>query len=353
MKLRQKSLYLVVFLILTMMLVACSSKETGNASNTTSQDAESTVEGSGSSNGPTSLTIMGGTTPGGTGDLVATIGENAARIAFPNAAIRKTPGGTTEVVTKVEKGEVEIGYGLPPSNYEAFHGIGLYNGEKHENIRFVLALNDPSYITILALESSGINSLEDLKGKRIGIGDGRTLTSIAAKEILKAAGLTDDIMKKSGGGILTGDWGEQYRMLGDGQLDAVISGAQHPMTAITEMSATKKVKLVPFEEAVLKKVIEKAKWYITEMPANTYDWQKESYLTIAVASHLITNKEVPEDWIYEFTKAFWENQEKVVWPVKQSWNGIDYSKDALIGNDDIIPIHPGAEKYYKEVGLLP
>ncbi|MBD1380987.1 TAXI family TRAP transporter solute-binding subunit [Metabacillus arenae] len=348
-KIRQKVSYLIIFLLSTMILAACSSTQSGG----NGQDNAKNDKNTSSSNGPSSFTVIGGTTIGATSDIVATLGENGARIAFPDAAIRKTPGSTTEAATKVNDGLAEIGYAIPPNNYDAFHGEGVYKGQKHENLRLVLSIDDPSYITILALESSGIDTVEDLKGKRVGIGDGRTVSSNVGIEILKAVGLEEDTMKKSGGAIITGDWGEQYRMLGDGQLDAVISGIAQPATAITELSATKDVKLVSISEEVLNKVTPITKFFMTELPAKTFDWQKEDYRTLATVSQLVTSKEVSEEWIYEFTKAFWENQEEVIWPVQKHWNGKDFSQEALLGNDDIIPIHSGAEKYYKEAGILP
>ncbi len=200
-----------------------------------------------------------------------------------------------------------------------------------------------NYIQIIASADSGIKTLADLKGKRVAVGAPKSGTEINARAILKGAGLS----YKDLGKVEYLPFGESVELMKNRQIDATLISAGLGVSAIRDLATSVKMVVVPIPADVVAKINDPA--YIAgTIPANTYDGQSASVATVAIENFLVTHQGVPTDTIYKMTKAMYENLDQMV---------AAHAAAKAIKREEgpkhmPLPLHPGAEKYYREVGLI-
>jgi len=196
----------------------------------------------------------------------------------------------------------------------------------------------------VALESSGIKTLADLKGKRVSVGAAGSGTEANARQILEAAGLTYNDIK-----VQYLSFGESASNMKDGNIDAAFNTAGVPTAAIQDLSVSKKMILVPIDKEVAAKLMQKYPFYAVQViPANTYQGQSQAVTTVAVKSMLAVSSKMPADLVYELLQTMFSNTDRLIAAHAQGKNV--KLETALEGMS--IPLHPGAEKFYKEKGVL-
>lgn len=223
------------------------------------------------------------------------------------------------------KGDAEAGF---PNKLDKLRGVtGTYN----------------NYIQIVANADSGIKTVADLKGKRLSVGAARSGTELNARAILKAAGLTYQDLGK----VEYLPFGESVELMKNRQLDATLQSAGLGVASIRDLATAVKIVVVPVPASVVTKVGDAA-YQPAIIPANTYTGQTEAVPTAAIPNFLVTHSGVPEDTVYRMTKAMYDNIDTLY----AAHNAIRVMKreNALAGMP--VPLHPGAERYYKEVGLI-
>ncbi len=201
---------------------------------------------------------------------------------------------------------------------------------------------------LVATKASGITSLADLKGKTVAVGDVGSGVYYNAVQILEAAGLDidKDINK------VTASFGDSATQLKDGSIDAAFITAGAPTTAITDLATTTEVVLIDLGDDVISSLIEKYPFY--EKFEATADNTKYSFVTDTVntvcikATFVVTDK-MSEDQVYEITKNLWEKQADIAVAHAKGKEMVKENAVAGLGN---VPLHPGAEKYYKEIGVI-
>jgi len=223
------------------------------------------------------------------------------------------------------KGEEEAGFKVPLKKLRTIAGI--YS----------------NYIQIVASADSGIKTLADLKGKRISVGAPKSGTELNARAILKAAGLT----YKDFARVEYLPFGESVELMKSRQLDVTLQSAGLGVAALRDLSTAVDIVVVPIPADVVKKVGDAA-YQPGVIPAKTYEGQDKDIPTAAIKNFLVTHEDVPSDVVYKMTKSMFENLDAMT-AAHAAAKKIDPKSAA---KDSPVPLHPGAEKYYREVGLI-
>ncbi|MBR6568035.1 MAG: TAXI family TRAP transporter solute-binding subunit [Clostridia bacterium] len=201
---------------------------------------------------------------------------------------------------------------------------------------------------LVATKSSGISSLADLKGKTVAVGDVGSGVYYNATQILEAAGLDidKDINK------VTASFGDSATQLKDGSIDAAFITAGAPTTAITDLATTTDVVLVDLGDDIIDSLIEKYPFY--EKFEATADSTKYSFVTdtvntVAIKATFVVSNKMSDDQVYQITKDLWEKQADIATAHAKGNEMVKENAVAAVGK---VPVHPGAEKYYKEAGII-
>ena len=263
----------------------------------------------------------------------------------------KIPGVRTQVqATKasvenlnlLQQGKGEIGFALGDSvklaaegNEEAGFKTPL------DKLRGIAAVY-PNYIQIVASKDSGITTLDGLKGKSLSVGAAKSGTELNARAILTAAGMSYDDLGKTE--YLP--FAESVELIKNRQLDATLQSAGLGVASLKDLSTSVPITVVAVPESIATTL--GAPYVAATSPAGTYEGQTEDVSTVAVVNFLVTHSDVSDDLAYEMTKQLFENLPDMV-AAHQAANAIKL-EEATKGMP--IPLHPGAERYYKEKGML-
>ena len=201
----------------------------------------------------------------------------------------------------------------------------------------------PNYIQIVASKESGIKTLADLKGKTISVGAPKSGTELNARAIFKAAGLTYEDMGK----VQYLPFAESVELIKNRQLDATLQSSGLGMAAIRDLASVMPLNYVSIPTDIVAKIGNPA-YQSAMIPANTYDGQPEAVATVAITNILVTRADVPDEVAYEMTRLMFDNLTRL-------GNSHSAAKDIKLetaAKNLPIPLHPGAERYYKEKGAL-
>ncbi len=280
-----------------------------------------------------------------TGGAIAKIVNKKRKIYGIRATVEST-GGSVFNVNAIMAGDLEFGIVQSDRQYQAWHGLAEWKDKgPQKDLRAVFTIH-PESVTLVAADDAGIETILDLRGKRVNIGNpgsGQRQNSIDA---LENAGLNWKTDLKAEGVKAA----EAPGLLQDGRIDAFFYTVGHPSGAIKEATAGKrKVHFVPITnvDKLLAKFPYYAKAYI---PIKLYPGatNKSDVETFGVKATFVTSAKVPEEIVYAITKEVFENFEafKKLHPAYQ----VLTKKNMLEGMS--APLHPGALKYYKEAGLM-
>jgi hypothetical protein len=249
--------------------------------------------------------------------------------------------GTQENIRRLVKGELDIGMANASITYFAVRGEGEWKGKQAVQSVMTLAPNVAFFITP---KKTGIKTMADLKGKRVVIGPPGAGFEYFVGPILEAHGLTmKDVTP------LYATQTQAVDMLTDGSAAAAFLGGAIPTASITQACTTGDIFFVPFTEEARKLLIEKYPFFMeAKLPADTYKGQTEVFPCLNVGNmQLITGKNTDEELVYQVTKTIYENREAFVQkhPAGRSINANNVVRN--VGTE----FHPGAIRYYKEMGL--
>lgn len=250
---------------------------------------------------------------------------------------------SAENMNLLQAGRGELAWALADSVSDAWNGneeAGFT--QKLDKLRG-LSTTYNNYIQIVANAESGINSIEDLKGKRISVGAARSGTELNARAIFKAAGLSYDDFSK----VEYLPFGESVELMKNRQLDATLQSAGLGVSSIRDLATSVKIVVVPVPKEVVEKVGDAA-YQPAVIPANTYAGQTEDLPTAAIPNFLVTHSGVSDDLAYEMTKVLYEHLDVL----QSSHNAAKAIKLENAVKGMPVPIHPGAERYYKEKGII-
>ena len=200
-----------------------------------------------------------------------------------------------------------------------------------------------NYIQIVASADSGIQSLADMKGKRVSVGAPKSGTELNARAVFAAAGLSYDDFEK----VEYLPFGESVDLMKNRQLDATLQSAGLGVGSIKDLATSIPITVVPIPADVVAAVGDAA-YQPNVIPAGTYEGQSADVETASIRNLLLTHSEVPEDLVYQMVKVIFENLDTLV-ATHSAAAGIVLDASAA---ESPIPLHPGAERFYKEQGLL-
>jgi len=284
---------------------------------------------------------------GGTSGIYYPMGVALSQVygkAIPDAkaAVQATKA-SAENLNLLQAGRGEVGFTLGDALSDAWKGDAESGfATPLKKLRGMAGIY-PNYIQIVASAESGIKTLADLKGKRVAVGAPKSGTEINARAILKGAGLT----YKDLGKVEYLPFGESVELMKNRQIDATLISAGLGVSAIRDLATSVKMVVVPIPADVVAKINDPA-YIAATIPANTYEGQTTSAASVAIENFLVSHEGVSTDTVYKMTKAMYENLDQMV----AAHNAAKAIKREEGPKNLPLPLHPGAEKYYREVGLI-
>jgi len=254
-------------------------------------------------------------------------------------------GGSTQNTTMIGTGEADIGFANGDAAYEAYSGTGRYQGKKLADMRVLFGGVAGGPMHMLVAKNGGITNFAQLKGKKVAIGpQGNTSEYLALTLLDKYYGVPKSEMKLS-----YVNYDDGIQALQDGQADAAVALGPLPVPSVKQLATLGKFpfEIIEVEEAKAQAFLKDYPYfnYIT-IPADMYGLG-HPVKTLASTNIVIVNAKVSEDVAYKITKAIFEN-------IEVMYNAHPSAKAIKIETAPVkyIPMHPGAEKYFKEKGVI-
>ena len=252
--------------------------------------------------------------------------------------------GSIENLNLMRKGEANISFTTINIAYEAYNGIGSFEGKQYEDLRLLGNLY-PNISHIIVKNSDKYNEISDLKGTSFVFGAAGSATEVESRLVLEAHGITNDDIKANYVGFT-----EATDLMRNGQVEGVNIYTGVPAAAATELISTVDSKVLSFSPEAIDYLVEQYPWnFAYTIEPNTYDKQPEAIETVGQFSAIVIDESVSEETAYEMTKQLWENLSAL----EKSYSIAKQFKpaNAVVGTADI-PLHPGAARYYREIGVI-
>ncbi|MAC80189.1 MAG: C4-dicarboxylate ABC transporter substrate-binding protein [Rhodobacteraceae bacterium] len=257
----------------------------------------------------------------------------------------ESTGGSVYNINTIKAGELEFGVAQSDWVYHAYNGTSTFADNPFPEIRSVFSIH-PEPFTLIVRADSGITSFADLKGKRVNVGNSGSGQRATMEVVMDAFGIS------MGDFALATEYkgSEMATQLCDGNIDAMIYTIGHPAAAIKEATTTCDAVLIPVEGAPIDKLVADNPFYRKAIiPGGMYDGTDSDTATFGVGAVLVTSADIPDDVVYVVSKSVMENLDdfRQLHPAFANLKAEEMVKDGLSA-----PLHPGAEKAYKELGLI-
>jgi hypothetical protein len=283
----------------------------------------------------------------GTAGVYFPLGGGIARIwnsKVPDVnATAETSGCSIVNLRLMEQGQASAAICQNDAVYFGANGLKFFEGKKAVKPRGVLMLYD-EHLHVAATKQSGIKKIEDLKGKRVRIGFPGSIATENALILLEAYGMTEKDMKAYQMSL-----SDAFEQLKDGNIDVLIEPTGAPAAGFLDVAHTRDMVLLPVDKGHADKIYKKYPFLSPAViPAGTYKGTNQGLPTLAVTCMLIASSDMSTDLVYKLTKSIFQNLNIL---------GESHVKGKLVTMETAlkgmpIPLHPGAEKYYKEVGKI-
>ena len=261
-------------------------------------------------------------------------------------AVAQSSNASVANVTAVQSGQIESGLAAADIVYTAYNGTGAFEEQGAYDKLRVIANLFPEHMQLVLPEGGELGSIAELKGQRVGIAQAGSGTQVVVLELLELFDITrDDIQAAELNNT------QSAERLADGQLDAYFYVAGTPTAAMVQLAATRGIELYSFSEEEIAAFLEVVPYYYeAEIPAGTYEGVDYDVQTVAVGAQWVTSSDQPEDLIYDITAAMWNDNSRKLFDNGHA-KGADITPDtALTGV--LTPLHAGAERFYREAGLI-
>lgn len=257
----------------------------------------------------------------------------------------ESTGGSVYNINTIKAGELEFGVAQSDWQYHAYNGTSKFADNPFPEVRAVFSVH-PEPFTLIVRGDSGIESFEGLEGKRVNVGNAGSGQRATMEVVMEAFGFTMDSFA-----LATEYKGsEMAKQLCDGNIDAMIYTIGHPAAAIKEAATTCDVKLVDVVGAPIDALVGDNPYYRTAtIPAGMYTGTDADVTTFGVGATFVTSADVSEDVVYIVAKSVMENIDdfKALHPAFANLDPAQMVQDGLSA-----PLHDGAAKAYKELGLI-
>ncbi|MEM6619433.1 MAG: TAXI family TRAP transporter solute-binding subunit [Pseudomonadota bacterium] len=257
----------------------------------------------------------------------------------------ESTGGSVYNINTIKAGELEFGVAQSDWQHHAYNGTSKFADNAFPDIRAVMSVH-PEPFTLLVRGDSGITSFEELKGKRVNVGNPGSGQRATMEVVMSAFGMS------MGDFALATEYkgSEMAKEICDGNIDAMIYTIGHPAAAIKEATTTCDVRLVSVTGAPIEKLVADNPFYrVATIPGGMYAGTDTETTTFGVGATFVTSASVPEEVVYVVAKAVMENLD--------DFRGLhpafaNLSADQMVNDGLSAPLHPGAAKAYKELGLM-
>lgn len=287
---------------------------------------------------------------GGTGGVYYPLGGGLANVlskALPNVeATAEVTSASVDNIKLVGAGKADVAFTLGDTAADGYNGAGKFKEKVPVRTIAVLYANKSQWVTV---EGTGVNRIQDLKGRRIATGAPGSGTEIIALRILEAYGIDPekDVRREKL------SVAESVNALKDRKIDAFFWSGGVPTAAVTDLAATPgmKIKLLDHADAIPAMVKKYGPLYVKgTIPAGAYPGQDKPAQVADVWNLLVVNEKMDEKLVHDVVKAMFEHKDDLV-AVHSEAKNLDLAKQYEIGSP--VPFHPGAERYFKEKGLRP
>jgi len=258
----------------------------------------------------------------------------------------ESTGGSVYNINTIRAGELEFGVAQSDWQFHAYNGTSRFEeAGAFEDLRAVFSVH-PEPFTVVARADAGIATFDDLKGKRVNIGNPGSGQRGTMEVVMEAKGWTRDDLALA----TELKAAEQSAALCDNQIDAMIYTVGHPSGSIQEATTACDSVLVDVDGPVIEALIEERPYYrMATIPGGMYRGNDEDTTTFGVGATFVTSSNVSEETVYTLVKSVFENFEdfKQLHPAFAVLKKEEMVRDGLSA-----PLHPGAERYYREAGLI-
>ncbi len=257
--------------------------------------------------------------------------------------------GSAQNITLLQRKESEIGFTMANVAFSAWEGQDTFSGRAYKDMRVLTQLY-PNMTQIVVRKDSGINSVKDLKGKKFVPGANGSGTLYNSKEILSTYGL--NFWDKGNNNVNPNYVGftEAAELLKNKQVDAANFSGAVPLAAVMDIANSIDVKILSLEPDMIKNIIKQYPFYYeVTIPAKTYKGQDADVHTVALANLLVTRADLSEELVYKLTRGIFDNLPDLI---AAHATAKQIKKEAGALGRGPIPLHPGAEKYFKEIGAI-
>jgi TRAP transporter TAXI family solute receptor len=282
---------------------------------------------------------------GGTGGVYYPMGGGLAEIINTKvdgfSATAEVTGASVENMGLIATGDADLAIALADTVLQAQTGTGRFEGQQLEMVRGLASMY-ANMVQIVALEGSGITSLDDLRGKRVSVGAPGSGTEVNAEAILSANGITyDDIDEQRL------NFNETADALANGDIDAGFWSVGAPTSSILNLATTQDIVVITLTDAQLEAARGADPTFaVLTLPGGTYNGVDEDVQVLGVPNVLVASSEMPDDLAYTLTKAMFDNiaDLQAVHPAANETT-VEFTMAATP-----VPLHPGAIRYYEEIG---
>jgi TRAP transporter TAXI family solute receptor len=344
----KKAIALALSLAMVMGLASCGGSSSTSSGNSTTSSTTATDTSSASSGAATTTPANKQTVTLATGSTTGTyyaVGSAMATtlnplLSYTDLNITST-GASKANVQGITDGEYDLAILQSDVLTYAHNGENLFDAPETAALWVAGLYNETVQITA----AGGITDVSQLKGKTVCVGDAGSGTEFNANQVLEAYGMTQDDIN-----VVHASFGEAAEMLKQGQLDAAFTVAGAPTTAITELATSgMDFSMVSLTQDAVDYLTANYPFLVQEnLPAGTYSGVDTETVCVAVQAVLVASEDMSEDAVYELVKTMFDNLDAL---------GTAHAKFTLVSVEDAIkgasvPMHPGAEKYYKEIGAI-
>lgn len=295
--------------------------------------------------------VFFGIATGGTGGTYYPLGGMLAQLISNNvevagkklSATAETGNASVANATLLGRQGVESAFVAADIMDAAYKGTKQFEGKAVTNLRALGALY-PETVQLVARANSGMNTFADIKGKSVSSGSPGSGQWQLLGDLLSVNGMQREDVAED-----YSSFSQSVEKLKDGNLDASLITAGAPTSSVTELATAHDIKIVPLTGEFIDNLLKVQPYYAkTVLPANTYRGQTEDVKTIAVRAIWATHADLDEELAYNVVKALYENTETLA---KVHVKGKEISLQTALESVSV-PLHPGAERYYREKGLI-
>ncbi|MGF1683937.1 TAXI family TRAP transporter solute-binding subunit [Photobacterium minamisatsumaniensis] len=258
----------------------------------------------------------------------------------------ESTGGSIYNINTIRAGELDLGIAQSDWQYHAYNGSSKFEKSgAFKDLRAVFSIH-PEPFTIVARSDAGIKTFEDLKGKRVNIGNPGSGQRGTMEVLMTRYGWTNEDFKLASELKAS----EQSKALCDNKIDAMIYTVGHPSGAIKEATTSCESKIVTVASPTVEKLVSDNSFYrIATVPGGMYKGNAENVTTFGVGATFVSSTSVPDEVVYNIVKSVFENFDdfRKLHPAFANLKKEEMVKDGLSA-----PLHDGAKKYYKEIGLM-